>query len=96
MLFRVTSLPPQKRIHLKASVIALLIALTAIIAGVAWCRQLEVLYIHALAPEFTDEKLQGAALQKVAFMQPDLLVMYGSSELVKESLTPSIVSAASR
>ncbi len=60
------------------------IALVAIVAGVFWCRQLEVQYIHALAPEFTDEKLQGAALQKVAFAQPDLLVMYGSSELAKE------------
>jgi D-alanine transfer protein len=51
---------------------------------VVWCRQLETQFIHALAPEFTDEKLQGAALQKVAFAQPDLLVMYGSSELAKE------------
>ena len=56
----------------------------AIVVGVIWCRQLEAQYIHALAPEFTDEKLQGAALQKVAFAQPDLLVMYGSSELAKE------------
>ena len=56
----------------------------AIIGGVVWCHSLEGRYIHALAPEFTDEKLQGAALQKEAFVQPDLLVMYGSSELVKE------------
>lgn len=60
------------------------IALAAIVAGVAWCRQLEVRYIHALAPEFIEEKLQGAALQKVAYRQPDLLVVYGSSELAKE------------
>ena len=80
----VTSPPPQKRLHLSASLIAVGIALVAVVAGVIWCRQLEVRYIHALAPEFTDEKLQGAALQKVAFLQPDLLVMYGSSELVKE------------
>lgn len=79
-----TSLPPQKRRHLTASGLAILIALVAIAAGIVWCRQLEVQYIHALAPEFTDEKLQGAALQKVAFAQPDLLVMYGSSELAKE------------
>ena len=80
----VTSLPPQKRLHLSASGLALLIALVAIVAGIVWCRQLETRYIHALAPEFTAEKLQGAALQKVAFAQPDLLVMYGSSELAKE------------
>jgi D-alanine transfer protein len=80
----VTSLPPQKRLHLSASGLALAIAFLSIAAGVIWCRQLENQYIHALAPEFTDEKLQGAALQKVAFAQPDLLVMYGSSELGKE------------
>ncbi len=55
-----------------------------IAAGLIWCHDLEARYIHALAPEFTDEKLQGAALQKEAFAQPDLLVLYGSSELVKE------------
>ena len=79
-----TPLPPQNRLHLSASGIAILIALVALAVGVVWCRQLEAQYIHALAPEFTEEKLQGAALQKVAFAQPDLLVMYGSSELAKE------------
>ncbi len=79
-----TPLPPQKRLHLFASGIALLVALVSILAGVVWCRQLEAQNIHELAPEFTDEKLQGVALQKVAFAQPDLLVMYGSSELAKE------------
>ena len=68
ILFRVTSLPPQKRLHLSASLLAVGIALVAIVAGLLWCRQLEVEYIHALAPEFTDEKLQGAALQtRVAY-----------------------------
>lgn len=80
----VTSLPPQKRLHLSASLIAVFISLVATVAGVVWCHQLETEYIHALAPEFPEEKLQGAALQKVAFAQPDLLVMYGSSELAKE------------
>ncbi len=49
-----------------------------------WCARLERRYIHALAPEFIPEKLQGAVLQQHAFAQPDLLVLYGSSELVKE------------
>lgn len=79
-----TSLPPQKRLHLSASLLAVCIALAATLAGILWCQQLERQYIHALAPEFPEEKLQGAALQKVAFSQPDLLVMYGSSELAKE------------
>ena len=75
--------PPARR-HLSASGLAALLALAALGLGIAWCQQLETRYIHALAPEFTEEKLQGAALQKKAFLQPDLLVLYGSSELVKE------------
>lgn len=61
-----------------------MIAAIALAASLLWCTRLERRYIHALAPEFTPEKLQGAALQKHAFSQPDLLVLYGSSELVKE------------
>ena len=56
----------------------------ALTVGLLYCRDLERRYIHPIAPEFADEKLQGAALQKEAFRQPDLLVMYGSSELAKE------------
>lgn len=75
---------PQARHHLSAAGLATLLAAFAVGLCVVWCRQLEAFYIHALAPEFTDEKLQGAALQKQAFAQPDLLVLYGSSELVRE------------
>ncbi len=64
--------------------LAVAIAAVALIATLVWCEQLERRYIHALAPEFTDEKLQGVALQRHAFAQPDLLVLYGSSELAKE------------
>lgn len=72
------------RPHLAASLLALGIAAVSVVGGVLWCRGLEERYIHALAPEFNEEKLQGAALQKEAFAQPDLLVLYGSSELAKE------------
>ena len=40
--------------------------------------------MHALAPDLSEAKLQGVVLQKQAFEQPDLLVLYGSSELAKE------------
>ncbi|MEA3208948.1 MAG: D-alanine transfer protein [Chthoniobacter sp.] len=56
----------------------------ALAGFVIWCQQLERRFIHAIAPEYIEEKLQGVALQKQAFAQPDLLVVYGSSELVKE------------
>ena len=76
--------PPSARTHLRAIVVALLLAAAGVVAGLGWCRQLETRYIHALAPEFSEEKLQGAVLQREAFRQPNLLMMYGSSELAKE------------
>lgn len=63
---------------------AMLLAAVGVNAGLAYCRSVETRYIHALAPEFSEEKLQGAVLQREAFRQPNLLMMYGSSELAKE------------
>src|SRR5262249_33061466 len=54
---------------------------TSVITG----RILERRYIHVLAPIIFPQKNQGIALQKLAFKQPDLLPIYGSSELVKSS-----------
>ncbi len=70
--------------HLLAALFAVSVAGLCVGAGLVHCRQLERQYIHALAPEFYDVKLQGVALQEEAFSHPDLLVLYGSSELVKE------------
>ena len=71
-------------IHLRAVAIAVVLAAFGVTAGLWWCRSIEERYIHALAPEFSEEKLQGAVLQREAFRQPNLLMMYGSSELAKE------------
>ena len=46
------------------------------------CAAAEDRFIHSVGEEIDDLKLQGVALQKTAFAQPDLLVLYGSSELV--------------
>ncbi len=75
---------PAQKSHLLAALLAVAISAVALAAALAWCDQLETRYIHAIAPEFTEEKLQGVALQRHAFAEPDLLVLYGSSELVKE------------
>ena len=40
-------------------------------------------HIHALAPLSFSLKNQGVALQQSAFARPDLLPLYGSSELIK-------------
>lgn len=62
----------------------MLIAACFVGSGLAYSHRLEERYIHSMAGEFTQAKLQGVAMQKEAFSQPDLLVLYGSSELVKE------------
>jgi D-alanine transfer protein len=72
------------RPHLFASIIALAIASATIAAGVIWCKRVEQRHVHALTADLSDPKLQGAAIQRQAFQQNDLLVLYGSSELIKQ------------
>ena len=62
----------------------MVIVLIVIVAGVFYCDGMEQRYVHALAPDLSEVKLHGVVLQKKAFAQPDLLVLYGSSELAKE------------
>ncbi len=78
------SAQPSSRPNLQAAAIAMLLAAAGVAAGLSYCGKVEEQYIHALAPEFSEEKLQGAVLQREAFRQPNLLMMYGSSELAKE------------
>jgi D-alanine transfer protein len=73
---------PTTRHHLQAFGIAAGFATICALAAVLLCAKAEDRYIHQFAAEFGDLKLQGVALQKTAFMQKDLLVLYGSSELV--------------
>jgi D-alanine transfer protein len=53
--------------------------------------QVEGRYIHALAPKLTPQTIHGSVLQREAFRSPDLLVVYGSSEI---SMTPGAFDAA--
>ena len=62
----------------------MVVTLLALGAGVFYCDGIEQRYVHALAPDLSEVKLLGVVLQKKAFAQPDLLVLYGSSELAKE------------
>ena len=75
--------PPQRQ-HLAATVIALALTALGVVAWVIYCDRLEGRFVHALAADLSETKLQGVVLQKQAFEQPDLLVLYGSSELAKE------------
>ena len=52
--------------------------------GLLWCERIESRFVDALTRDFSESKLQGVALQRAAFAQPDLLVLYGSSELMRD------------
>lgn len=75
---------PQPKPHLIAASVALFVLALAVAGGWIWCSQLEARYVSALARDLSDAKLQGVALQRAAFEQPDLLVLYGSSELMRD------------
>jgi D-alanine transfer protein len=72
------------RPHLLASLIALAIASASVAAAVIWCKRVEQRHVHVLTSDLSDPKLQGVAIQREAFEQADLLVLYGSSELIKQ------------
>jgi D-alanine transfer protein len=76
--------PGVPRPHLSASLFALALACAALALGYAWCRKVERLHIADLATDLSDPKMQGEAIQREAFTRPDLFVLYGSSELVRQ------------
>jgi D-alanine transfer protein len=76
--------PTQGRPHLFASLAALAIASVALFAGLRWCRSMEVKHVADLGKDNSNSKLHGLAIQRQAFADNDLLMLYGSSELVKE------------
>lgn len=71
----------MRNYHLIAGVTAALVLVAVLVAGQAYAGNLESQYIHALASVRFQQKLVGTALQAEAFQQPDLLPVYGSSEL---------------
>ena len=71
------------RPHLLASLLALLITSAALTFGYDWCRNVERQHVADLTSDLSDPKLHGVAIQREAFKRDDLLMLYGSSELVK-------------
>lgn len=74
-------LPHRRNLRAVATAVAC-VALT-LAAGAYQSAQLLHRYVHALAPGEFQLKGQAVAMQRAAFAQPDLLPIYGSSELVK-------------
>lgn len=72
---------PLKNPHLVASSVAVLLIFILVIAGELSAGWIENRYVHVLAPYNFLQKNQGVAMQQAAFLQEDLLPIYGSSEL---------------
>lgn len=68
--------------HLLSAVIALAIPTAILSSGRIVAPYVEAKTIHATAPEDLFIKNQGLALQRAAARTPDVLLLYGSSELI--------------
>ncbi len=71
----------MKSTHLTPALITILLIAALLTGSTQYAEWLENRYVHALAPKVFNQKYLGSALQRAAFRQPDLLPMYGSSEL---------------
>jgi len=67
--------------HLNAGIISILILILGSLGFDIYARSLEQRYVNALAPLDLTQTINGIALQRAALYQPDLLPVYGSSEI---------------
>lgn len=74
----------MKVVHLWSGLIAILGIAAGLFLGVRYARSVEAEYIHALAPVHPPLDITGSALQEAAFEQPDLLMIYGASEVLNQ------------
>jgi D-alanine transfer protein len=70
-----------KRVRVAVAARVLMVAIAVLTAGHLYARSLVSREVHAVAPEMFDLKNHGSAFQIAAFRQPDLLPIYGSSDL---------------
>jgi hypothetical protein len=70
-------------IHFRAAAVAAMLAIGLLCVSVKYSHRLAKRAIHARGWEYSIKKNQGIAWQKAAFAEPDLLPLYGSSELIK-------------
>jgi D-alanine transfer protein len=71
----------MKTPHLVSAAAALALLVAALATATIYARQREARDVHALAAQTFAPKTQGSGLQRAAFRQPDLLPLYGSSDL---------------
>ncbi len=70
--------------RLPAALLAVLLVAAVLGGGALYAQSVESRYVHALAPRLLRLNLFGSALQRQALRQPDLLLVYGSSEVSDE------------
>ncbi len=70
--------------HLLPALAALLILFGLLVGGSFYARSVELSYVNALAPDRLKQTDLGSALQEAAFRRPDLLPVFGSSEILDE------------
>src|SRR5271157_733810 len=76
-----------KHSHLISALVAILLALGVSAFGTVYAQSLEDKYVHVLAPLMLPQSNIGSALQQAGFQQPDLLMVYGSSEMLVEDIS---------
>lgn len=69
------------RVRLRAAGTAACLVLAALVLLAGALAHAAADRVHAVAPHLFAEKVGGMALQRAAFRQPDLLALYGASEL---------------
>ncbi len=72
---------PKPTGRLAPALLAVLIVVAALGGGALAAQSIESRYVHVLAPRLLRQNLVGCALQRQALRQPDLLLIYGSSEI---------------
>ena len=70
--------------HILPALGVLVILFVAIIFGDNYGSSLEVRYVHALAPLEIPQSRVGSVIQQAVLQQPDLLLVFGSSEMEGE------------
>ncbi len=70
--------------HLVPALAAMLLIAAALGGGVLYAQAVEREYVHALAPRHVPLNVTGSALQIAALQQPDLLPVYGASEVLNQ------------
>jgi len=75
--------PPPVRMHLRAALLVLGLLLLLVTVGSVFTLRLETRYIHSVALEGSAYKDLSIVWQRAAMAEPDILPIYGSSELSK-------------